>query len=192
MTVVPNVRATSASSVPSASELAASSRDVGSSAMITSGFAASARASAARSRWPAESSDTGRSACSSRPTAAIASAAAPVGSAAQLERDLRVLAGAEERDEADRLADERDRAPPQLGAAGTVEARQRHAVDEHVPLVGKVEPGEEVQQRRLAGARRPGDGRDRPGSKRRVEPLRSARRRRTAASPRAPRWLVFL
>ena len=102
---------------------------------------------------------------------------------AQLEPDLRVLASAEERHEADRLADERDRAPPQLGASRPVESRERYPIDEDVALVGKVEPGEEVEQRRLPGPRGPGDRGDRPGGKGRVEALD---RRDVAEPPRHP------
>ena len=90
--------------------------------------------------------------------------------------ELGVLPRAEERDEPERLTDERDRAAPQLGSSGAVEPCERDPVDEHVSLVRHLQPREQVQQRRLPGARRPGDDGELPGRKRRVEPLERRRR----------------
>ena len=188
MTVVPDVRASSASSAPSASALAPSSRAVGSSATIDAAGARRAPGQARRARaGPPRARRPGRSACSSSPTAASASAARLDASARATPRsasaELGVLAGAEEGDEPERLADERDRAPPQLRAAGAVERAERDAVDEHVALVREVEPGEQVQERRLAGAGRPRDGGELPGRERRVEPLERRRRAEPLRQP---------
>src|SRR4249920_892240 len=73
-TVVPVLCASSARREPISTVVTASSRELGSSAMTTGVRAANARARATRSRWPAESRSTGRSACAARPTAARASA----------------------------------------------------------------------------------------------------------------------
>ncbi len=105
--------------------------------------------------------------CSS-PTTASVSRACVVAAVepAQAEEELDVLADAEEGDERRLLGDEREPVAAECGAAGPVELVDPLA--EHDDLAGarEVEPGEQVQERRLARARRPGDdgqpaGRDR-------------------------------
>ncbi len=66
-----------------------SSRAVGSSASRSAGRAATARATATRSRWPLERSETRRPAAPARPTAASDSAARPAASSASTRRSER-------------------------------------------------------------------------------------------------------
>ena len=168
----------SASSAPSASALAPSSRAVGSSAtshLRPDGERSRHRGSLALARGELADgplgvlgqADGGES---------LAPTAASTGTTAQRQRQLGVLARAEERDEPERLTDERDRPATQLCSSGAVEPGERDAVDEHVTLVRQLEPREQVQQRRLAGARRPGHDGELPGRERRVEPLERRRR----------------
>ena len=105
---------------------------------------------------------------------------------AQRQRELDVLARTEEGDEPDSLADERQPCPPQLGAAGAIERGERDAVEDDRAGVGEVEPGEELQERRLAGARRPGNGAEPPAGERCVQPVD---RRRSSEPPPQPAYL---
>ena len=68
---------------------------------------------------------------------------------------------------------------------------ERDAVDEHVALVRDLEPGEQVQQRRLAGARRPRDDGQPARERTSRRAARTASPTRTASSARAPRSLVL-
>ncbi len=76
---------------------------------------------------------------------------APGAEAADRERQLHVLACGEERDEAGLLPDEADEPPAELCAPGAVERGERRAVEHDVSRVRQLEPGEDVQERRLAG-----------------------------------------
>ena len=77
---------------------------------------------------------------------------------ADLLAELDVLARAQERDEAALLRHERDLAAAQLGASAAVERVHGRVADEHLARIGQVEPGEQVEQRRLPRAGRAGDG----------------------------------
>src|SRR5262249_60841524 len=68
--------------------------------------------------------------------------------AAQRERELDVLERREGGDEARLLTDVADVVAAELGAPGPVELRDVRAEDGDQPLVGKLEPPEDVQQRR--------------------------------------------
>src|SRR5581483_5393926 len=72
--------------------------------------------------------------------------------AAQLQAELDVLERGEVRHEPRLLADVRDRAAPQLRSRGPVEGGEADAVDRHLAGVRQLEAGEQVQERRLAGA----------------------------------------
>ncbi len=61
-------------------------------------------------------------------------------------------------DEPDLLPDVGDLLAPERSARGTVEARQIDPVELDRAGVRELEPGEQVQERRLPRARRPGDG----------------------------------
>src|SRR3954471_13232293 len=111
--------------------------------------------------------------------------------AADLLAELDVLARAQERDEPALLRHERDLAAAQLGASGAVERVHGRVADEHLARIRQVEPGEQVQQRRLAGAGGAGDGGHAPAGELGVEPAEDPRRGRTvpmrlhyAAQPR--------
>ena len=135
------------------------------------GCVATARAIATRARSPCESRATRCVARSDRPTESrAASASGRVSSAAaQRERELDVLERGEVRDEPGLLADVGDLLAAQLRARRAVERGQLGAVDGHGAGVRQLEPGEQVQERRLAGAGRAGD---------RVQPARVQLERR--------------
>ena len=78
--------------------------------------------------------------------------------AAQREHELDVLERRQMRHEPRLLPDVGDLLAAQRRTGGAVERRQLHALDRDRAGVGEREPGEHVQQRRLAGPRRPGDG----------------------------------
>ena len=71
-------------------------------------------------------------------------------------------------DEPDLLPDVGDLLAPERGARGTVEAREIDAVELDRAGVGELEPGEQVQERRLSRARRPRDGVQDPRPERRA------------------------
>src|ERR687892_65893 len=89
--------------------------------------------------------------------------------AAQLEPELYVLLRGEEVVEARVLPDDGDALAPQGCARVAIERRDRHLIEEDLALVGNVEPGEQREQRRLPGARRPGDNGELARSEGRVE-----------------------
>ncbi len=134
MTVVPCSRARSARRPPTASVVRLSSRAVGSSAISTAGRPAIARASATRSRSPAESRSTARSAWSASPTIGERvhrplARLEPV-DLAERQRELDVLAGGEHPGEARHLADDADpiaaeRRPLRPGRAPRARRRRR-------------------------------------------------------------------
>ncbi len=66
-------------------------------------------------------------------------------------------------------------------ALGRVETRERRAGHDHLALAGQVETGEQVQQRRLAGAGRAGDGGELAGAELDGEIAEDLRRARAAA-----------
>lgn len=111
-------------------------------------------------------------------------ARASSGSTPRSESESSTFSRAEEGHEPDGLADEREARAAQLGAAGAVERGQRDAVEHDLPRIGEVEPGEQVEERCLPGARGPGDRVEPPADEGRrhvVERLRPAEASRQAA-----------
>ena len=175
ITVAPVVRASSARSAPSASAFAASRRAVGSSATITRGRTATARA-----KRPAPAGRRrGRSPAARHAPRGRARRAPP-----RRRRSRARAARARARRSRARRGTGRGRASARRTRAVCGEARRdpfgrartARSVHEHVALVRELEPGEEVQQRRLPGAGRPRDDGERSGAERRVEPLDRSRR----------------
>jgi hypothetical protein len=83
----------------------------------------------------------------------------------QAQRQGHVLRRGQRRDQVERLEDEADPGPAELGQGAFGEAAQRYAVDHHLAAGGPVQPRRAVQQRRLPGAggahhRGEGGGRD--------------------------------
>src|SRR5205814_835260 len=78
--------------------------------------------------------------------------------ATQLQRELEVLARAQERNELGALRDEADVTAAGACTALTVEAGERGPEDDHLSRARPLEPGEEPQQGRLARAGGPGHG----------------------------------
>ena len=74
--------------------------------------------------------------------------------AGQLQRQLDVLLGAEHGQQVEELEDEADAVAAQPRQLGVAHRRDLRAVDLTVPAVGRVEPREQVHERRLARARR--------------------------------------
>src|SRR5581483_2763858 len=77
--------------------------------------------------------------------------------ATDLERQERVLAGAEEPDQLRLLVDVPDPVATERREPLAVELVEPEAVDRDGAAIGPVEPGEQTQQRRLARTRRSGD-----------------------------------
>ena len=96
-----------------------------------------------------------------KPTLAISSPIpARVGLApGDLERQEDVLLRGEHRQQVEELEDEADVVAAQRGQPGVIEAGDLDVADPHLPLVGLVEPGQDVHERGLARARRAHDGR---------------------------------
>ena|SRR5438445_1890037 len=86
-------------------------------------------------------------------------------------------------DESGLLPDVRDRPAPVRGPCGAVEPRQLDAVDGHLAGVREFEPGEQVKERRLPGARRPRDGLEPTAAELRVEPVEDVRLSERFAQP---------
>ena len=161
----PSSRASSAKSAPTARAFASSRRAVGSSASRSFGRAASARATATRCRSPIDRRETRCCASSSSPTAAsVSRARSSSGDAAHRERELDALLRGEERHEVGALRDEADRARRRTSAravASSCEIGVSSDVD--VARRREVESGEQMEERRLARARRAGDRGEPPG-----------------------------
>ena len=138
---------------------------VGSSANITLGRETSARATATRCCWPPESSDGRWPRRSERPTCSTSwSSHGGIRLAAgELERQHDVLGGREHREQVEELEDEADVVAAELRELRVVEAADVDAGDGDVTRRRLVEPGEDVHQRRLAGARRAHHGRQAAG-----------------------------
>ena len=133
---------------------------VGSSAKTTVGLETSARAMATRCCWPPESS-AGRCVLPVGEADALDDGVRPVLvdlAAGELEREDDVLLGREHGEEVEELEDEADVLAPELGQLGVPELRDGGAVDLDLALGRAVEAGEDVHERRLAGARRAHDG----------------------------------
>ena len=73
------------------------------------------------------------------------------------QRQEDVLLGREHREQVEELEDEADVPPAELGQRVVAEVADLRVGDPHVALVRSVEPGEDVHQRGLTGARRPHD-----------------------------------
>ena len=76
-----------------------------------------------------------------------------IGPPQQAQRQFHVLGHRQMRQHMEGLEHKAQPGPAQPRAAVVAECVQRGAVDEHLPAVGAVEPGNAVQQRRLADAR---------------------------------------
>src|SRR6478735_8329458 len=76
-----------------------------------------------------------------------------------LKRQQYVLLRREHRQQVEELEDEADVVAAQRGQPGVVEAGDLDVADPYLPLVGLVEPGQDVHERGLARARRAHDGR---------------------------------
>ena len=159
-TVWPNSSTARRSSSSTSRDEPESRLPVGSSAKMTAGRETSARATATRCCWPPESSD-GRCVEPVAQPDGVDQLVDPllVGLAAgDRQRQQDVLLRGEDRQQVERLEDEADLVAAQLGQRLVVERRELVAVDLDGPRRRAVEPGEDVHQRRLAGARRPHDG----------------------------------
>jgi diguanylate cyclase (GGDEF)-like protein len=88
---------------------------------------------------------------------------------AEAKEELDVLAHAQERDERRLLGDEREPVPAERCAAGPVELVEPFAENEDLARARQVEAREQVQERRLARARRAGDDGQPPGADRRAQ-----------------------
>ena len=133
---------------------------VGSSAKMISGWLASARATATRCCWPPESS-LGRCWSRSLQTDGVDHLVEPllVGLATgQRHRQGDVLQRCQCRDQVERLEDEADLVPPQHRELAIVELRQVGVTDEDAAPRQRVEAGDDVHQRALAGAAGAHDG----------------------------------
>ena len=119
----PHSRASRESSDATPSAFASSRRDVGSSAIRTSGRGARARAIATRKRSPPDSRSTRCSARSASPTASSAGSAPSTWAAVEPQAQLDVLARAQERNELGLLRDVPDVRAPKSGASCSIERR---------------------------------------------------------------------
>src|SRR5262245_3644123 len=81
----------------------------------------------------------------------------------QREREDDVLAGGQRRHQVERLEHEADLGPPEQRELLVGQPAQLHVADEHLALGERVETGDDVHERRLAGARGPHDGGEAPG-----------------------------
>ena len=153
-TAWPNSSTARRSSARISCEVVESRLPVGSSAKITAGSEASARATATRCCWPPESSD-GR--CVRRSASATASSSwstrPSVTAAGERQRQAHVLLGGEHRHEVEGLEDEADLVAPQAREVGVVELADLGVGDRHGAAARAVEPREHVHQRGLAGPR---------------------------------------
>ena len=96
----------------------------------------------------------------------------------------------EERDELGLLRDVADVLATKGGASGSVERRHVGAEQVDGAVVRELEPGDDVEQGRLAGARRPGHRSERAAVERRSRVRRARRGRRSASSRRGRRRSV--
>ena len=159
--VCPSVSTASRSSARISPLVRESRLPVGSSANITDGRETSARATATRCCWPPESSDGRCLSRSVRPTLSTTwSSQAWSGlDARELERQHDVLGRGQHRQQVEELEDEADVVAAQLGQRRVVEVADLLARDRHGAGGRLVEAGEDVHQRRLAGAGRAHHGR---------------------------------
>ena len=136
---------------------------VGSSASTSAGRVTRARATATRCRWPPESSLGRWRAYSPMPTASSRpfTRGAPLllrEAALQEQRELDVLEDREHLHQVEALEDEADAVEPQIGERPLRELRGVLAVHLHRAAGRGVDAADQVEQRGLARARRPGDG----------------------------------
>ena len=165
ITVWPNSSTAWRSRPRTSSEACESRLPVGSSANSTAGRCTSARATATRCCWPPESSD-GRCVSRSRsPIVSISwsshfwSGCVPASCSGSVMFSSAVSTGTRLKAwKTNPSRSRRSRVRPAV-----VEAREFLPVDHHRSRGGLVQPGEQVHQRRLPGARRAHDGRELPG-----------------------------
>ena len=138
---------------------AASRLPVGSSARISAGSVTMARAMATRCSWPPESCRGKWSSRSPRPTSFSAVVACSIRSCllqvGQLQRQFHVLQRGQHRNQVELLEDEADVLVAPVRDLAVAQLAQ--VVAQHADLAagGAVHGGDQVQQRGLAGARRP-------------------------------------
>ena len=156
MTIVWPNSSTARRSSASTSRLEAESRlPVGSSAKTTAGRVTSARATATRCCWPPDISD-GRCVQPVTQADGVDQRVEPFAvrlAAADAQRQHDVLLGVEDRQQVVALEDEADAAPAQQRQRVVGERVEPRAVDLDPAARRAVEAGEDVHQRRLAGAR---------------------------------------
>ena len=149
------------SSATMPSPVAESRLPVGSSASSTRGALASARAIATRCCSPPESWEGRCSARAASPTRSSSSrrAPAPLGAleAPRRQRRLDVLDRGQRRDQVELLEDEPERVAPQARELAVAHRHEVLALELDAPARRAVERAEQLQQRRLARAGRPGD-----------------------------------
>ena len=155
-----------------------SSAPVGSSAKITSGSETSARAIATRCCWPPEScaGGAGPGRRARRPRAPRGSWRAGCAAPASRDGSDDVLLGGQRAEQVEGLKDEADALAPQPGERVLGQPAQLVLAEPHAAGRGTVEPGGELQQRRLAGARRPHDRRERAPLERQRDAVERAHR----------------
>ena len=138
---------------------------VGSSAKITSGRLASARATATRCCWPPDSSDGRCFSRGRRPTVSITRSSQPaVGlPAGQVDRQGDVLGRRQHRQQVEGLEDEPEAVAPQPGQLLVGQGGEVDVAHQDAPARQRVEPGHAVHEGRLARARRAHDGGEAPG-----------------------------
>ncbi len=157
--VLPARRVSRSRSSSTSSPVSRSRLPVGSSARTSAGSAARARATATRCCSPPESRSGNCPPRSARPTSSRSAerplairAARPPG---ELERQQEVLLDGEGRDEVEELEDEADAIAPRHRALVLGEAPELPPLEEHLAGGRQVDPGDEVQQRRLPRAAAP-------------------------------------
>ena len=185
-TAAPVSRASRASRIATAIAFAPSRREVGSSARSSAGREAIARAIATRARSPWERRATRWVEPLGEPDRLERRARPPFGSvrAAERERELDVLERREVRDEPGLLAHVGDRGAPQRRPAGPVEGGELTPVDLDLAGVRQLEPGQQVEEGRLSGARRSGERVQPAAAELEVERLETRWSRRSGARAR--------
>ncbi len=93
----------------------------------------------------------------------------------QLERQGDIAFDAQVRQHVECLEHETDGAPAQQRGRIIVELREVLALENHASRIGPIEPGEQIEQRRLADARLAHDRKVLAGTQREIDPLEDRR-----------------
>ena len=156
-------------------------RAVGSSASSRVGSLARARAMASRWRWPPESTPGTAAALSPMPSRSSRSRARRLGhlalAAGDDRRQRHVLEDGHALEEVEELEDDADVAPAQPGELVLGPPGHQLAGHHDVPSSGDVEPGHQVEQRRLAAPRGPHQGHELAGRDGQVDAAQRPHRR---------------